>query len=565
MSLIKRSQQILMENEKCDLVIKNAKFINVFTEELEEGDIGIVDDTIIGIGNYSGKIELDGTGKVVSPGFIDCHLHIESSMVTPEAYGHIALKNGVTAIVADPHEIANVLGEEGIDFMLQSSNFTALNIYFMVPSCVPAVSFEENGGRLTADKLIAFKNNEKILGLGEVMDVPAVISYQKEMMDKLYAFKDKYIDGHAPRVTEKQLNQYILSGITTDHECSSKEEALEKLSRGMYILIREGSAARNLKDLIGAVNDKNFRRFALCTDDRHVEDILEKGTINYSIRECINSGIDPIKAYIMGTFNGYTIYGLKNLGAIAPGYKADLVILDDLKEVKIHKVIKSGKVIDSNIKASRLEAKNTMNIEKIKKEAFNIIPEGEYTNIIEVIPHSLETNRVIKPTRIKNGCIDFDETEDILKVGVFERHKNTGHYALGFLKGLGLKNCAIAQSVAHDSHNIIVVGDTEEDMAKAVNTLIDMGGGIVLVSRGEILESLSLEIGGLMTNASIDHVYNKVKSLNEGVKSLGLREGIDPFITLSFMSLPVIPSLKLTTKGLFDYEKFALIPLSFSK
>lgn len=554
-----------MENEKCDLVIKNAKFINVFTEELEEGDIGIIDDTIIGIGNYSGEIELDCTGKIISPGFIDCHLHIESSMVTPEAYGEIALKNGVTSIVADPHEIANVLGEEGIEFMLQSSQLTALNIYFMVPSCVPAVSFEENGGKLTADKLIAFKNNEKVLGLGEVMDVPAVTSYQEEMIAKLYAFKDKCIDGHAPRVTGKQLNQYILSGITTDHECSSEKEALEKLSRGMYILIREGSAAKNLKDLIGAVNDKNFRRFALCTDDRHVEDILEKGTINYSIKKCINNGIDPIKAYIMGTFNGYNIYGLKKMGAIAPGYKADLVILDSLREVKINKVIKSGKVVNNKIKASKLEAINTMNIEKIEKETFNIRPEGEYTNIIEVIPHSLETNHIIKPTKIKDGYIAFNEEEDILKVGVFERHKYTGHYALGFIKGLGLKNCAIAQSVAHDSHNIIVVGDNEEDMTKAVNTSIDIGGGIVLVSKGKILESLSLEIGGLMTNASINYVYDKVKSLNEGVKKLGLKEGIDPFITLSFMSLPVIPSLKLTTKGLFSYEKFTLIPLSYNK
>lgn len=565
MSLIKRSQKIFMESEKCDLVIKNAKFINVFTEELEEGDIGIVGDTIIGIGSYSGEVELDCTDKIVSPGFIDCHLHIESSMVTPEAYGEIALKNGVTAIVADPHEIANVLGKDGIEFMLLSSKFTEQSMYFMVPSCVPAVSFEENGETLTAEKLINFKNNAKVLGLGEVMDVPAVTSCQKDMMDKLHAFQDKFIDGHAPRVTGKQLNQYILSGIITDHECSTEKEALEKLSRGMYILIREGSAAKNLKDLIGAVNAKNFRRFALCTDDRHVEDILEKGTINYSIRKCIKNGIDPIKAYIMGTFNGYTIYGLKNMGAVAPGYKADLVILDNLREVKINKVIKSGKVVNNKPKVSVLKSKNTMNIERIKEEVFNIVPEGEYTNIIEVKPHSLETNHIIKPTKIKDGYIAFDEEDDILKVGVFERHKNTGHYALGFIKGLGLKNCAIAQSVAHDSHNIIAVGDNKEDMTMAINALIDMGGGIVLASKGEVLQRLPLEIGGIMTNASINYVYDKVKSLNEEVKKLGLKEGIDPFITLSFMSLPVIPSLKLTTKGLFSYENFKLIPLSFNR
>lgn len=564
MEILRKSRCATIENDKCDLVLKNGKFINVFTEEIEEGDIGIIDDTIIGIGSYDGVKEIDCSSKIICPGFIDGHIHVESSMVTPESYGNVALKNGVTTVVADPHEIANVLGTEGIEFMLDNSQKSLLDIYFMMPSCVPAVSFEENGAILSAEDLSKFIDKPEVIGLGEVMDVPSVINQVPSMINKLNAFKEKIIDGHAPEISYRNLNQYILSGIKTDHECSSKEEALEKIKLGMYVLIREGSAAKNLKDLILAVNDKNFRRFLFCTDDRHLEDLVEEGSINNAIRLSIQQGIDPIKAYIMGSYNGYTCYGIKNKGAIAPGYKADLVILNDLVKVDICKVIKSGKEIDNNKKPSyTLKSKNTMNIEKVEEENFKIISNGSKVNVIGVNPGSLETKLLVKPSNAVDGYLDMNEYEDILKIGVFERHKNTNNYSLGYLSGLGIKNCAIAQSIAHDSHNIIVVGDNDGDMAKAVNKLIDIGGGITIVRDGMLIDSLSLEIGGLMTNLHIDYVYNKLKNLNSIVKSYGLTPDMDAFITLSFMSLPVIPEVKLTSKGLFSYDLFKFIKLSF--
>jgi len=564
MEILRKGKGATIGNDKCDLVLKNGKFINVFTEEIEEGDIGIIDDTIIGIGSYEGIKEIDCSSKVICPGFMDGHIHVESSMTTPESYGNVALANGVTTVVADPHEIANVLGIDGISFMLDSAQRSPLDIYFMMPSCVPAVSFEENGAILSAEDLSKFIDKPEVIGLGEVMDIPSVIEQVPSMMNKLNVFRDKIIDGHAPEISYKHLNQYILSGVSTDHECSSKEEALEKVKLGMYIIIREGSAAKNLKDLISAVNNKNFRRFLFCTDDRHLEDLVEEGSINNAIKLSIQSGIDPIKAYIMGSYNGYTCYGIKDKGAIAPGYKADLVILNDLNEVDIYKVIKSGREIDDYNKLSYIvKSENTMNIEKLKEEDFRILSNGNKVNVIGVTPGSLETKLLVKSSKTIDGYLDMSEYEDILKIGVFERHKNTNHYSLGYLSGLGIKNCAIAQSIAHDSHNIIVIGDNDKDMCKAVNKLIDIGGGITIVSEGVLIDSLSLEIGGLMTNSPIDYVYNKLKNLNRLVKNYGLKPDMDAFITLSFMSLPVIPKVKLTSKGLFSYDLFKFIELSF--
>lgn len=564
MSIVIKGNAASINKEKCDLVLKNAKFINVFTEEYSYGDIGIIGDMIIGIGKYEGYKEIDCIGKVVAPGFIDCHVHIESSMVTPRVYGDIVLRNGVTTIIADPHEIANVQGINGIDFMLEESKLTPLDIYFMIPSCVPATRFEENGYTLKATDVEKYLSDESILGLGEVMDVPSVINLDQDMMDKLFLFKDKVIDGHSPHVTGNELNQYILSGIKTDHECSTHEEALEKVSLGMYVLIREGSAAKNLKDLIGCINNKNYRRFAFCTDDRHVEDILETGTINNAVRNAINLGMDPVKAYIIGSNNGCSCYGLKNKGAIAPGYRADLIILKDLEKVSIEAVIKDGKEYKGLSEAEEIKTiKNSIHLKKITPDIFKVYKEGSKVNVIEVIPYSLETNQLVINLPVQDEIVDMSQYEDILKVGVFERHKDTSHFGIGYLKGMGIKNCSIAQSIAHDSHNIIVVGDKDEDMAIAVNELAEIGGGIVIVSRGKVVDSLPLEIGGVMTFASIDLVYERVKNLDKSVKAFGLNEGIDPFITLSFMSLPVIPNLKITTKGVFSYERFNFIPLTF--
>jgi len=564
-SILSKGKRCTIDNEKCDLVLKNSKYINVFTEEFCHGDIGIIDNTIIGIGSYNGNVEIDCTGKVVSPGFIDGHIHIESSMVTPRLYGDIALKNGVTTVIADPHEIANVLGKRGIEFMIEDSEKTPLDIYFMMPSCVPAVSFEENGGILEAEDLTAFLNYEKVLGLGEVMDVPAVINLNPSMMSKLNLFKDRIIDGHSPHISKKELNQYILSGIRTDHECSTVKEALEKIELGMNVLIREGSAAKNLKELIGAISDKNFRRFLFCTDDRHIEDIIETGSINNAIRCAINLGIDPLKAYIIGTFNGFSCYGLKNIGAIAPGYIADLVILNDYKKVTIDTVIKSGKIYETSLHEVYDEKwENTMKLSNVDTDTFNVESKGKKINVIEVIPNSLETRVLVLNTSEKNGYVDMSIYEDVLKVGVFERHRGTNHRSIGFINGLGLKNCSIAQSIAHDSHNVIVVGDNDSDMAVAVNELISLGGGVAIVSEGKLINSLPLEVGGIMTFSSVNDVYENVKCMDSCVKEHGLNPGIDAFITLSFMSLPVIPSIKLTTRGLFLYETFSFIPLTFN-
>lgn len=565
MSILSKGKDATIENKKCDLVLKNAKYINVFTEEFSYGDIGIIDNKIIGVGEYSGNVELDCTLKVVSPGFIDGHIHIESSMVTPQIYGDIALKNGVTTVIADPHEIANVLGKDGINFMLEDSKYTPLDIYFMMPSCVPAVDFEENGGSLSAEDLEEFMDNERVLGLGEVMDVPAVINLKSSMLDKLNLFKSKIIDGHSPHISRKFLNQYILAGISTDHECSTSEEALEKISLGMNILIREGSAAKNLKDLVSAINNKNFRRFLFCTDDRHIEDIIEEGTVNNAIKLAIELGVDPIKAYIIGTYNGYCCYGFKNRGAIAPGYDADLVILDDYEQVHIDTVIKNGRIYTTlNFEAPKKSWINTMNLKPIISDDFTINSEGNKINLIEVIPNSLETILLQLDTIERDGHIDMSPYKDVLKIGVLERHKFTRHKGIGFIKGLGLRNCSIAQSIAHDSHNVIVVGDNDNDMAMAVNELIKLGGGISIVSNGKLIDSLRLEVGGIMTFSSIDKVYENVKRLNKCVKEYGLNTGIDAFITLSFMSLPVIPNIKLTTQGLFLYENFKFIPLTFN-
>lgn len=564
MSIIVQGNAASIHKKKCDLVLKNAMYINVFTEEISKGDIGIIDNIIIGIGSYIGINEIDCTNKIVSPGFIDCHVHIESSMVPPCRYGDIALKNGVTTVIADPHEIANVLGSSGIEFMLKNSELTLLDIFYMMPSCVPATKYEENGYSLSAEDFKKYLENEKVLGLGEVMDVPAVINLDKNILDKISLFKEKVIDGHSPHASGAILNQYILSGIKTDHECSNPLEALEKVGLGMRVLIREGSAAKNLKDLVECINEKNFRRFAFCTDDRHIEDILDQGTINNSIRTAISLGLDPIKAYIIATLNGCECYGLKNRGAIAPGYIADLVVLDDLFNVKINKVIKDGNIYLSKVdEENNYHGSSSMHLAKVWEDKFKIKADGNKVNVIEVLPFSLETNHIILNSCVNNGFLDMTVYEDVLKIGVFERHKGTNHFALGYLMGMGIKNCSIAQSIAHDSHNIIVIGDNDEDMTVAVNELIEIGGGIVIVSEGKVINSLALEIGGLMTYALSKEVYDKVKNLDYIVKGFGLKEGIDPFITLSFISLPVIPSIKLTTKGLFLYEAFDFIPLSF--
>lgn len=565
MEKIKNNINTAMARTKAALVLKNASIINVFTQTIEINDIAINYDTIIGIGKYDGICEIDCSGLFVAPGFIDAHVHIESSMVTPETFSHLVIKRGVTSIIADPHEIANVLGEEGMEFMLQSSTKGAVDTFFMLPSCVPALEFEDNGAVLKADVLSRFIDNPRILGLGEVMDVNAVTSGDDSMLQKIImACKShKNIDGHCPKVGTTELNTYLCSGISTDHECSDAEEALEKVRLGMYVMLREGSAARNLIDLLPAVDNKNYNRFLFCTDDRHIEDIMEEGSVDNCIRIAIREGIDPIKAYTIASFNAANCYNLRDRGAIAPGFKADLVIFEDIKKLKIKVIIKNGEIYNNKETYSKVTSKKSVKLDFIKEDLFYMKARGNVVNVIKVKSGSLETAKEKRKISIENGLIKkvLEVGEAINKIAVIERHENSGKHCVGFIEGLGLRGAAIAQTIAHDSHNIIVIGDNDKDMEIAVNSIISKDGGIVIVSNGKLLDFLSLPIGGLMTCKSPKIVLDKISSLNLLARKYGIKKDIDPFLTLAFMALPVIPYFKITARGLFDWSSFSFIDL----
>lgn len=558
---LKEDIAIAVSKLAAPLVLKNAKIINVFTQSIEENDIAINGERIVGIGNYKGIKEIDCTGLYVTPGFIDAHVHIESSMVTPEVFSQLLLKRGVTTAVVDPHEIGNVLGNKGIDFMLENSKKSVMDLFFMLPSCVPCTEFEDSGAVLLAEDLKGYLGNKQVLGLGEVMDSPAVVNGQKEMLKKLEAFEESHIDGHCPGIEDHWLNAYLCAHIKTDHESSTYEEALKKVQRGMYVMLREGSATKNLRDLLPAVNNNNFSRFLLCTDDRHIQDLIEEGTIDNSIRIAIEEGLDPIMAYTIASWNAADCYGLKDRGAVAPGYRADLVIFEDLHKLNIKKVIKNGEVYNENISFSSYDLGSSMNLNKVTSQAFKIEAKGDFVNTIKLIPHSVETILGRRRVVAVNKVVKSLEGEHCLKIGVFERHKNTGKKAVGFVEGLGLKNCTIAQSIAHDSHNIIVIGDNDQDMTLAVNTIIDLKGGTVIVSEGKVLEALSLPIGGLITSENPFLVAEKLKNLTKLAREYGVKEDFDPFLTLGFLALPVIPEIKITTRGLFHFHKFNFIDL----
>lgn len=562
MEKLKNNINTALGNKKADIVLKNALIVNVFNQTIEKDDIAINGDTIIGVGNYSGEKEIDCTGYFVSPGFIDSHVHVESSKVTPEIFSHILIKKGVTTCIADPHEIANVLGKDGIKFMLDNSKKGGIDMFFMMPSCVPALEIEDNGAILNSEDLENFINDNRVLGLGEVMDVPAVVTGEQNMLNKLILFRNKKIDGHCPQISNHWLNAYMNCGISTDHECTNPKQALEKVKKGMYVMLRQGSAARNLRDLLPVVNSENFHRFLFCTDDKDIVDLDEKGSIDDCIRIAVKEGLDAIKAITIASLNAAECYGLKQRGAIAPGYKADLVILKDLNSVKIKDVIINGEVYnrDFNNKSNTI-IKSSMNIDYINEDVLKIKANSNKLNVIKIISGSIETKRVIKEVVIKDGYVDRVCSSDALKVAVFERHKRTGKYSVGFIEGLGIKNCAIAQTIAHDSHNIITVGSNDKDIEVAVNSIISIGGGVAIASGGKLIEQLSLPIGGLMTYKEVNYVIDKIKRLNSICQQYGMKEDMDIFLTLGFMALPVIPEIKITARGLFDFNENKFINL----
>lgn len=549
---------------KNTLVIKNANVVNVFTDEIVRADVAVYEDVIIGVGSYSGENEIDAGGAYLAPGFIDAHVHIESSMVIPSSFMKVIMPHGTTTVIADPHEIANVAGAAGIRAMYKLTDELPLRVLFMLPSCVPATPFEHSGAKLVAEDMEQFMHKSRILGLGEVMDANSVINCSQEMLDKLRLFDKRPIDGHAPMLEGMGLNAYRVAGAFSDHECSTYEEVKQKLATGMNILLRIGSAANNMDSVLRRIAKEKLptRNMMFCTDDKHIEDIRREGHINANARMAVAAGIDPIDAIKMASYNAARAYGIRGIGAIAPGYKADMVLLEDLKDFKVKQVISRF--------GRPYTGEEQMPSPILPPQVFNSVRLPEISKydlalrchvsapVIKMIPHQLVTELVYRDVeRDENGC--FIPSEGMVKLAVIERHHATGSMAVGILEGLGIKHGAVASTVAHDSHNLVVAGDNDEDMLMAIESLRDCGGGYSVVSRGVVLARLPLPIAGLITAAPVNDVLEIQQALLDALYSLGAKRDSDPLIALSFMALPVIPAVKLTDEGLFDAVNFKFI------
>lgn len=549
---------------KNTLVIKNANVVNVFTDEIVRADVAVYEDVIIGVGSYSGENEIDAGGAYLAPGFIDAHVHIESSMVIPSSFMKVIMPHGTTTVIADPHEIANVAGAAGIRAMYKLTDELPLRVLFMLPSCVPATPFEHSGAKLVAEDMEQFMHKSRILGLGEVMDANSVINCSQEMLDKLRLFDKRPIDGHAPMLEGMGLNAYRVAGAFSDHECSTYEEVKQKLATGMNILLRIGSAANNMDGVLRRIAEEKLptRNMMFCTDDKHIEDIRREGHINANARMAVAAGIDPIDAIKMASYNAARAYGIRGVGAIAPGYKADMVLLEDLKDFKVKQVIsRFGRPYtgEEQIPSPILPPQvfNSVRLSEISKYDLALRCHVS-APVIKMIPHQLVTELVYRDVeRDENGC--FIPSEGMVKLAVIERHHATGSMAVGILEGLGIKHGAVASTVAHDSHNLVVAGDNDEDMLMAIESLRDCGGGYSVVSRGVVLARLPLPIAGLMTAAPVNDVLEIQQALLDALYSLDAKRDSDPLIALSFMALPVIPAVKLTDEGLFDAVNFKFI------
>jgi len=551
-----------------DLLLTNTQIVNVFAGEIVFDAIAISDGVIVGFGPYEAKDVVDLKGRYVAPGFIDGHVHIESSMTCISEFARAVVVHGTTTVAADPHEIANVLGSKGIEYMLQSAEQQPMNIYFTLPSCVPATDMETTGARLTAEDLRPFFNNEKIVALAEMMNFPGVIYRDPEVLAKINIARQqkKPIDGHAPGLKGRELYAYIAAGIQSDHECTTLQEAEAKLMAGMHIMIRQGTGAKNLQALLPAVNAKTARRMMWCSDDRHPHDLIADGHIDSIVREAIQSGLDPVLAIQMATLNPAEYFGLHHLGALAPGRQADLVVFSDINNPVVEQIYyrgiltaEKGKMLPEIQVPPAATVPLSMQVD-LQKIDFSIPAEHKRMRVIEIVPDQLITHQRIEQVPVKNKQAVGDPSKDLLKIAVVERHKGTGNIGKGFVKGFGLKRGALASSVAHDSHNIIIVGTTDDDMQAALEAVVQMGGGLAVASDTKILASLALPIAGLMSLEPVQLVRDQLDSLIGIAHDMGcaLKE---PFMTLSFLALPVIPELKLTDLGLVDVNKFEVVSL----
>ncbi|MBP2636611.1 MAG: ade2 [Firmicutes bacterium] len=569
---MKRVQELVDTALGCfdaDLVLKNGQVFNVFTGQFTKGDVAIVNGYIAGIGQYNGRKEIDVTDKYITPGFIDGHVHMESAMVSPAQFACTIVPNGTTTIIADPHEIANVAGIEGIRYMLSATEQLALNVYIMLPSCVPATQLEHSGAVLTAKDLAEFIQHPRVLGLGEMMDYPGVLGKSETVFEKIRLAGGKLVDGHAPGLTGKDLTAYIAAGICSDHECVTPEEATERLAQGMYVMLREGSAARNLLQLLPAVNQYTVNRCLFATDDRHPEDLLEEGHINYLVKLAVAAGTDLAWVLQMATINAANYFRLDDLGAVAPGYRADLLVFDNLTDWQPRMVFKDGQLAAENGKSLFMNffvddkwVRNMLYLGDLDRGKLRIPAHSSCARVIGLVPHQLVTTALELAMPVVQGEFVPDHSRDIVKLVVWERHKGTGQVGVGLLQGLGLKNGAIASTIAHDSHNLVVVGTNDDDIMLAIKEIEHIQGGLVITAQGQIMGSLSLPLAGLMTDQEIGVVQQQLAVLHQIARSLGVKAEYDPFMTLAFLSLPVIPALKLTDQGLVDVTAFQLVSVS---
>ncbi|MBE5786237.1 MAG: adenine deaminase [Clostridiales bacterium] len=553
-----RAVRIALGLEKADLVLKNANYLNVFSNEFCRGDIAVADGLIVGMGEYTSDTELDASQGIVCPGFIDAHIHLESSLVTPWEFARAVIPHGTTTVITDPHEITNVMGLQGIDYMLAASAGLPMDVHFMLPSCVPATPQDESGAELDYRSIDPYFDHPRVLGLAEMMNYVGVVNQDAQSIRKILCSQahHKKIDGHAPGLTGHALNAYIAAGVYSDHECFTLDNALEKLRKGQFIMIREGTAAHNLEALLPLLSPQFYSRVMFATDDKHPSDLMRGGHIDHIVRKAVALGADPILALKAATHNAARYFLMNNKGAIAPGYLADLIVINNLQDFHVETVIKKGKIVYADGQTAPFPKPDIPS--PLREDAINTM------HLPAVTADDLQTSRPLAclgliPRELITSDLGFephaDIQRDILKLCVVERHRNTGHIGIGYLHGYGLKQGAVATSIAHDSHNIIAVGVDDADIATAVNQVRQMGGGIAVVCGGKALHSLPLSIAGLISDQPLEHVNMQLEAAKSDAVSLGVKPGIDPFMTLSFLSLPVIPALRVTTRGVFHVER----------